>query len=423
MLHEYKDIPSTDIDTLRKLQEQVAHIAQDPVHKERAELWRRLNDLESTRPMLWMMEFPLNEIDEDPELALTCQHEKARFTEICIRRQLYHLKHYPGDTVVNDFIGSPICFSSTGFGIVEDVDIVRTEESSSVVSREFHRQIVDPEDLDKIKMPVVTYDAEATEAAYEYQCAIFGDIMPVKKIKHMHTWYTPWDNLIRWWGVEEAMLDLVMKPDLVHAAVEKMVDAYLAELDQLEQMNLLATNCTNCRIGSGGYGYTNALPGDDYDPQYVRPHNMWGCANAQIFSAVSPEMHWEFAVKHDMRWLERWGMTYYGCCEPLDLKMDVLRRIPNLRKISISPWCDLERAAAEIGTDYVISHKPNPAILAEDRWRPEQARKEIADALDKLAGCHVEIILKDISTCRHDPKRLWEWETIAMEEIFKRYPD
>ena len=74
---------------------------------------------------------------------------------------------------------------------------------------------------------------------------------------------------------------------------------------------------------------------------------MWGCSNAQIFSEVSPEMHWEFALEHDLRWLERWGLTYYGCCEPLDRKIDLLRRIPNLRKISVSPWCNTERVVEQ----------------------------------------------------------------------------
>ena len=49
-----------------------------------------------------------------------------------------------------------------------------------------------------------------------------------------------------------------------------------------------------------------------------------------------PEMQWEFAVKHDLRWLERWGLVYYGCCEPLDLKIDVLRRIPNCARFQPS---------------------------------------------------------------------------------------
>ncbi len=127
-------------------------------------------------------------------------------------------------------------------------------------------------------------------------------------------------------------------------------------------------------------------------------------------------MHWEFALKHDLRWLERWGMTYYGCCEPLDGKIDLLRRIPNLRKISVSPWCNTQRAIQQIGGDYVISRKPSPAIVAEDDWHPERARQDLCDFLKETRGrCHIELIMKDISTVRYRPRRLWEWAAIASE--------
>jgi hypothetical protein len=143
---------------------------------------------------------------------------------------------------------------------------------------------------------------------------------------------------------------------------------------------------------------------------------MWGCSNAQIFSDVSPEMQWEFAVKHDLRWLERWGMTYYGCCEPLERKIEVLGRIPNLRKISASYWNNTERLVEKVGDKYILSHKPTPAIFARDHWDPEGARQELRTFLTKTQGrCHVELIMKDISTVRYGPKKLWEWAQIAME--------
>jgi hypothetical protein len=144
---------------------------------------------------------------------------------------------------------------------------------------------------------------------------------------------------------------------------------------------------------------------------------MWGCSNAQIFSGVSPRMHWEFALEHDLRWLSRWGLTYYGCCEPLDRKIEILRRIPNLRKISVSPWCGTPRVVEQIGGDYVMSRKPTPAIFAEDAWNPARARKDLTDFLDQARGCHVELIMKDISTVRYQPQRLWEWAAIAREVV------
>ena len=266
-------------------------------------------------------------------------------------------------------------------------------------------------------MPRVTHNRAVTEYWYEAMCEVYHGILPVRHVGQTHIWFTPWDYLIRWWGVQEAMVDLVMRPDMVHAAVDRMVDAWMIELDQFVEQNLLSLDNNNTRVGSGGYGYTNQLPGGPFEPGHVRPNNMWGCSNAQAFSEVSPEMHWEFAIAHDMRWLERWGLVYYGCCEPLDNKLDILRRIPNLRKISVSPWCKAERVIEGIGSDYVISHKPSPAILAESSWDPGQARKNIRDFLDKAQGrCHIELIMKDISTVRYDPKRLWSWAAIAMEE-------
>lgn len=98
-------------------------------------------------------------------------------------------------------------------------------------------------------------------------------------------------------------------PDLYHAIVDRLVDAWMVELDQFDQLNVLELDNNNERVGSGGYGYISNLPGLDPAPEHVRPSDMWGCSNAQIFSEVSPEMHWEFAIEHEIRWMERWGVT------------------------------------------------------------------------------------------------------------------
>jgi len=408
-------ISQRDRDVLRRLAEQQAEIAALPVHREKAELWRRLNDLEPVRPLVWINEIPWHEMNVDDELTLQTTDPWARWVEIGLRLRLYQWRHMPGDMVMDDYLASPLAIHSTGFGISEDVDIVKTDEASTVVSRHFHRQIVEPEDIEKIKMPVVTHDLAATEETYQRMCDIFGNIMPVKKVGLKGTWFAPWDELIRWWGVAEAMVDLIDRPQMVNDIMTRLVDAYLCMLDQWEELNLLTLNDDNTRIGSGGYGYTDELPGDSYDPGHPRAHSLWGNATAQIFSDVSPDMHWEFALRHEMRWLERWGLTYYGCCEPLERKIGILRRIPNLRKISMSPWNNLRKGAQELGTDYVFSLKPSPAVLAEDTWRPELARQQLREALEKARGCRIEIIMKDISTVRYQPQRLWEWEKMAME--------
>jgi hypothetical protein len=405
-----------DKEVLRRLAGDLAGIAALPVHQEKARLWQQLNDLQSKRPMVWINEICWHEMNVNDELTLRSQHPWAREQEVELRRTLYQWRHLPGDMIVNDFLACPLAIHSSDFGIIEDVDVVRTDQANEIVSRHFNVQIRDFPDLEKIRMPVVTHNEQATEVRYQAMCEVYAGIMPVRKVGQVHIWFTPWDYLVRWWGVEEAMLDLIERPDLVHAAYERMVDAWMTELDQFVEQNLLTLDCDNTRIGSGGYGYTNRLPGPHFDPSRVRPRDMWGCSNAQIFSEVSPEMHWEFAVKHDLRWLARWGLVYYGCCEPLDQKIDLLRSIPNLRKISASPWCKTERLIDKVGGGYVISRKPSPAVLAGDAWHPDWAREELRAFLQKTGGrCHVELIMKDISTVRYQPQRLWEWAGIAME--------
>ena len=409
-------LSSRDKDILRRLGEETAKIAALPIHQKKAELWRKMNDLDSVRPMVYINEIPWHEMNVDDELTLKCENKWARDLEDRLRKTVYQWKHMPGDMIVNDYIECPLVIHSTDFGIKEEVDVARTDETSDIYSRHFKIQISEPEDIEKIKMPKITHFEKATEYSYQAMSNIFDGIIPVKKVGQTHIWYTPWDYLIRWWGIQEAMMDLVMRPEMVHVAYEKMVTVWMIELDQFVEQNLLSLDCNNTRIGSGGYGYVSDLPGENFDPDHIKPHNMWGCSNAQIFSSVSPEMHWEFAVEHDLKWLNRWGLIYYGCCEPVDRKVDILRRIPNLRKITVSPWCNSERVINDIGTDYVISRKPSPSIFAGIGWSPERAEAELKDFMEKTEGkCHVELIMKDVSTVLYQPQKLWEWEKIAMK--------
>ncbi|MCD6365483.1 MAG: hypothetical protein J7M14_06365 [Planctomycetes bacterium] len=46
----------------------------------------------------------------------------------------------------------------------------------------------------------------------------------------------------------------------------------------------------------------------------------------------------------------------------------------------------------------------------------DQARAEIRTRLHDAQSCAVEVIMKDISTVRHNPRRLSDWARIAMEE-------
>ena len=404
-----------DRDILKRLAERKAEIAALPVHREKAKLWRRVNQLDPVRPTVWITEVPWHEID-DPELRPRCHDAYAQEIETELLRELYQWDHFRVDTIVEPVLYCPIVIHDSGFGIVEESKKIYAHEGS-VPSRGFVIQIQEPEDLEKIQEPVISIDHAETERRFGALNEAVGDIISVRKQGVPGRWFAPWDELVRWWGIEQAMTDLLDRPEMIHAAMDRLITVWLSRLEQWEQLDLLSSNNAPIRVGSGAYGYTDELPTDDSAPEPLTPADLWGCSTAQIFSGVSPAMHDEFALTYERRWLERFGLTYYGCCEPLHGKIEILEQIPNLRKISASPWANVAVMAEKTGGRYVISHKPNPAIVAEDDWNPSRARALLCEAVEKSNGCPMEIILKDISTMRFDPARLRDWAQIAMDVV------
>jgi hypothetical protein len=400
-----------DRDVLLRLSAQVAEAAALDVHAATISLWKRLNRLERVRPPVWINEICWNEMG--PELALECEDPFCRAWEEQLRRTLYQWRHLPADMVVEPVLWSPLVVHDSGFGL----EVKSTKADGPAWGAvDWVPTLKDEADVEKIATPVVTVDRAASDRDLERLTALVGDVIPVRQRGVCDYWFSPWDQLIQYYGIEELYTDMCLRPALVHKAVGRMTDAMMARLDQLQAQNALALNNGYHRVGSGGLGYTDELPQADFDGSRVRPIDLWGTATAQIFSEVSPAMHEEFALRYELKWLRRFGLNCYGCCEPLHKKIGILRQIPRLRRISMSPFVNVDEGVAAIGTDYIFSHKPNPAVLASETWNPQRARQELRDVLEKTRGCVVEIILKDISTVRGEPERLWEWSRIAMEE-------
>jgi hypothetical protein len=145
---------------------------------------------------------------------------------------------------------------------------------------------------------------------------------------------------------------------------------------------------------------------------------MWSSSESQEFQIVSPEMHAEFALQYEKRLLARFGLNGYGCCEDLSRKLGDIFSLPNLRRISISPFADVEACAPKIMDDYIFSWKPHPAHLVGE-FDPLLIRNYLRQVLSATReyGNVLEIILKDTHTCEHQPKRFDEWTRICRELI------
>ena len=402
-------VDEKDKTILRKLAAEQAEIAALPQQEQNIAQWKRLNRCEHGKPLVCIAEIPWCEMEVDGELTLQTSDPVCQQIEENIRRTLYAWRHMPADMVVEDCLYSRLKVTNTDLGLNAEQDVLRIDERSTVMSHRYKPQVKDESDVAKIHAPQVTYDVEASESRYELMRDIFDGVIPVQQRGVMARAFCPCDMLAERWGPQQFLL--------VHAAMERMTQACLDWLTQWEELGVLALNNTNVRAGTGGLGYCDELPGPDFDPAHVRPVNMWGLAMAQIFSEVSPAMHADIALRYERRWLDRFGLVYYGCCEPLHLKIDIIEKhIPKLRKLSMSPRADAAVAAEKIGDRYVLSLKPNPAVLGWKRWNPDEARRELRESLAKARGCVVEVTMKDISTVCYEPQRLWEWAQIAAEE-------
>ena len=400
-------------DMLRRLAGEVAEIAALPVHKDTAELWRRLNRLEPVRPLVWINEICWDEMG--PDVCPRCTDDFLRGVETQLRQTLFQWRNLPVDMIVDNWIACPMAIGNTGYGVEGRVE--RTDSDLVKSAVDYIPVIGDARDIERIQFPEVIVDAEASAERLAVMEDIFAGILPVRQIGVASTWFSPWDTLVQWYGIEELYTDMMDRPDLVRLASARMSDAMLDTYEQYEAMGLLSLNNGNNRVGSGGLGITDELPQADFEAGHVRMIDMWGNSAPQIFSGVSPEMHWEFALKQEMRFLDRFGLNCYGCCEPYHKKVGILRRIPRLRRISMSPFVNIAEGAEAIGQDFIYSAKPNPAVLAANTWNPAEARANLAEILEKTRGLHVEIILKDIHTVRGERQRLFEWSRIAREMV------
>ena len=410
-----EQISSSDRALLRELAEQQASIAAQPRQAQMVAEWRRLNGLEPGRPLVWVNDVPWSEMDVDGELALRAEDEWCQRLEAALRQTLYGWKHMRGDMVVEEALHSPLVIEDTGFGLTEKIDMDLAADGTEYSTWQYHPQIDSEADLEGIESPTVTHLEEQSQAQFERVSDLMGDILPVGRRGIAHVWFAPWEQLSHWWNPEKALLDLAWRPELVNAAMERLVGAHRSRLAQWESLGLLAYGGGNYPVGSGGPGYTDELPQAEANAGPVRPCDQWGCASAGILSSVSPTMHEQFSLQHERQWLDQFGLTYYGDYEPLHHKLGILESIPNLRKVSMSPGADIGVAAWQMAGKYVLSLKPDPGPLGADTWDLAAAREDLQERLRQCEGCVVEIVLGDITTVGNEPQRLWEWVDMAME--------
>ena len=408
-----------EFDYLRELGKQLAEIAALPVQEEKKKLWTANNDLKPVRPMVYIDQLPWHEIKRSKEMEQRCEDTFLRSVEEYILKLLYRWKHFPCDMVVENRVdipktprkaGTDIYDLDYGMNIVEET--AKTDEENDVYSHKYEDQIATPEQLAELKPALIKVDPEVDKRRLEICEEIFNGIIPVR-LEGIQIHAGLWDRIAQMRSVEKILWDIIDDPEFIIQTVKKFVELTMSTIDQCEALGLLDhqlqyVHCTGA--------YTGDLPQKDYAGGKARAKDCWAFGMAQLFATVSPAMHEEFEIDLVKPVYERFGLLYYGCCEPLEKKIGIIRKIKNVRKISISPWANIDESADNMGKDYVLSLKSNPAFIAS-AVNEKEIRGQIEKAVQacKRNGSPLEIILKDVSTVSSKLESLDHWNRIAME--------
>ena len=404
-------IESQDRSILRELAQRLAEIGHLPVMAQRRDLWTRHNQLQRTRPLVLV--FPEGSWEELlPWASMRCQGDRARAIEWNLRSRIYTYEHFMDDTVIEPHYVVHKAVEVSGWGL-------ESKEKPSTETRgawAFVPVIHEPKDLERLQLPKVSHDAERTQHDLKEAQDLFGDILEVKLkgVDHISFHFMAIYTRLR--GLEEVMWDMHDRPQMVHDAMAILEEGYRGIVQQYIDLNVLSLNNDDTYHSSGGVGYTSELPAPGFDPERVRPCDMWASAESQEMAEVSPAMHAEFVLPYEKRVLEPFGLNGYGCCEDLCAKLGDVFTIPNLRRISVSPFADVSRCAEQIQDKYIFSWKAHPAHLVGE-FDGEKIFHYLRDGLEASADCIVEVVLKDTHTCDNHPERFRHWTAIAREVV------
>jgi hypothetical protein len=291
------------------------------------------------------------------------------------------------------------------------------------VSHHYEDQLDTEEKVEALKIPVIRARPDIDEKNMETAHDIFDGIMPVKLRGYGYSqgyiFHAPWDDIAMLRGIENCMVDMISNPELIHKTVAKFTEIGLARMEQLEAQGLLDFNISSLHCTPP---YCDDVPAKGFDGTHVRLKDVWFRGAGQIFSSASPEMQDEFDLQYVKPLMEKCALVYYGCCEPLDRFIPYLKKVPNMRKIGVTPSANVRSSAEQMGGDCVFARKPNPANVARyfSREAVEQETTETIEACMENK-CPYEIVLKDISTVGGKPQNLTDWAKTVTETIDRYY--
>jgi len=411
-------IPLSDIRILQALARRKRELANHPLNLERKDLWYRLDTGAACRPLVLAEHGGIRDACAPvTEAMIECTDPWARSVEWPLRGDLYCFETLQDDHVIEADIRTPWHISATDYGVAPVVHTA--DDFAGMGARRWEPALKDLDgDFARLRPRTFAVDREATLTAKAKLEAVFGDILPVR-IRGAFWWTFGMTIVaIDLIGLENLMLYMYDNPAGLHRLMKFLHDDHLSLAQWAEREGLLTLNNENDYIGSGSMGYTRDLPRSGLPPGTpARMQDVWLLLESQETVGVGPDLFEEFIFPYQQSLASHFGKVYYGCCEPVHTRWQVLKRLPNLARVSISPWADEAAMARELERAYVYSRKPNPALISTARFDENALRLDLRKTLTCARDCRVELIMKDVHTLNNEPERLPRWVQLARETI------
>lgn len=400
-----------DVAVLREPAKRYAEAAAKPVQQQRRDIWRRLNSLGDVPPPIYIRACAWHEM---PGSRCVCEDPFYRHYEDFFRRMLFQ------DTFDDDYIIEPWVTVSAAWvmppGGPWGLPVRWTRPEQRHGAGVWDAPLKDESDIDRLVAPHHIIDEAETARRVERLAEAIGDIVPVRPDRAPA--YRMWladisTELAKLRGIEQLMLDMIDRPAWLHRVLAFMRDGILRVHEQAERAgdwSLLAHQ-------NQAMPYAMELPDPSPDGGGVLRRSLWCFCASQELTAVGPEMFDEFMLQYQLPIVSQFGLCAYGCCEDLARKIEVLRKIPNLRRIAAAPAADVATIAQQVQDRYVINYRPSPADMVAYGLCEDRVRSILRRDLAALRGCRFDITLKDVETVQGDEQRIGRWVRIVREVV------
>ncbi|MFZ2658481.1 MAG: hypothetical protein WAX69_26345, partial [Victivallales bacterium] len=321
-----------DIEIMRRLAGQYREVCSNPREDMKRDLWRKHNSLRKTRPLVKILGGLAFRKEIVPDDALLCKDSFFKGHERWLRHEIFRAST-EDDTVFEPWITQQavhIVPPGEDWGIFDKKEIY--EESGAWVSEPL---LKDLDKLDQLKIPSYSIDEPATMVNADRLSSALDGILEVNidrspPLKNFGGDISYWLGQIR--GIEQILWDVIDQPDLFHKLCAFLRDGILKQQEEGERAG--AWKLSNHQTQSVPYALDLKDPVANGAP--VNRKQLWSFMAAQEFEQISPEMHEEFLLRYQMPIAEKFGLVAYGCCENLTNKIDILRKMPNLRRIAVT---------------------------------------------------------------------------------------